>query len=81
MNNACGRVVALPCEVAGRRVADSRDTDARGHPGTPCCCRCASEGVRTSRRYHRLLGLFGTLGSDGRPRINGHPWDGPEPWL
>jgi hypothetical protein len=25
-----------------------------------------------------LLGLLGTLGSDGRPRINGHPWDSPE---
>jgi hypothetical protein len=33
------------------------------------------EGVRTSRRYHRLLGLQGTLGPDARPRINGHPWD------
>ena len=33
------------------------------------------EGVRTSRRYHKLLGLQGTLGDDGRPLINGHPWD------
>ena len=39
---------------------------------------CGPEGVRTSRRHHRLLGLRGTLGSDGRPRINGHPWDSPE---
>jgi hypothetical protein len=39
---------------------------------------CGPEGVRTSRRYHRLLGLFGTLGPDARPRINGHPWDSPE---
>ena len=36
---------------------------------------CGPEGVRTSRRHHRLLGLFGTLGSDARPCINGHPWD------
>jgi MOSC domain-containing protein len=33
------------------------------------------EGVRTSRRHHRLLGLRGTLDADGRARINGHPWD------
>ena len=33
------------------------------------------EGVRTSRRHYKLLGLRGTLGDDGRPLINGHPWD------
>lgn len=33
------------------------------------------EGVRTSRRYYRLLGLQSTLGPNGRPLINGHPWD------
>ena len=51
------------------------------------------EGVRTSRRQHRLLGLRGTLGDDGQPCINGHPWNsaaalalvkgaaGPDAWL
>jgi hypothetical protein len=34
--------------------------------------------VRTSRRQYRLLGLRGTLGPDGRPRINGHPWNSAE---
>jgi len=32
------------------------------------------EGVRTSRRQHRMLGLHGTLGADGVPLIDGHPW-------
>ena len=32
------------------------------------------EGIRTSRRQHRLLGLHGTLGADGVPLIDGHPW-------
>jgi uncharacterized protein YcbX len=36
------------------------------------------EGVRTSRRQYRLLGLRGTLGPDRRPLIDGHPWDGVE---
>ena len=36
------------------------------------------EGVRTARRHYRLLGLRGTLGPDGRPRINGHTWDSPD---
>jgi uncharacterized protein len=33
------------------------------------------EGVRTARRYWRLLALRGTLGPDEQPLINGHPWD------
>lgn len=36
------------------------------------------EGVRTSRRQYRLLGLRGTLGLDEAPLINGLPWDSPE---
>jgi len=33
------------------------------------------EGVRTSRRHYRLLGLHGTLGPDERPLVNGYAWD------
>ncbi len=36
------------------------------------------EGVRTSRRHYRLLGLHGTLSSANRPLINGHLWDSPQ---
>ena len=36
------------------------------------------EGVRTSRKQHRLLGLRGTLDAEGRALINGHPWDSDE---
>lgn len=36
------------------------------------------EGVRTSRRHHRLLGLRGTTGPNGRPLVNGLPWDSDE---
>jgi uncharacterized protein len=36
------------------------------------------EGVRTSRRQYRLLGLHGTLGSDGQPLVDGHPWQSAE---
>jgi MOSC domain-containing protein len=35
------------------------------------------EGVRTSRRDYRLLGLRGTLDANGRALIDGHPWDSP----
>ena len=36
------------------------------------------EGVRTSRRHYRLLGLRGTLSPDGGALINGDPWDSPD---
>lgn len=36
------------------------------------------EGVRTSRRHHRLLGLSSSLGPGGAPLIDGRPWDDPE---
>ena len=36
------------------------------------------EGVRTSRRQYRLLGLRGTLDADHHPRINGHLWNSHE---
>ena len=49
-----------------------------GIPGDRIVHVRGPEGVRTSRRHYRLLGLQGTLGSDGRPRIDGHPWDSPE---
>jgi uncharacterized protein YcbX len=32
----------------------------------------------TSRTHHRLLGLQGSLGADGKPLVDGHAWDSPE---
>ena len=34
--------------------------------------------VVTSRTHHRLLGLRGTLDSNGVPQISGHSWNSPE---
>ena len=34
--------------------------------------------ILTSRTYHKLLGLRGTLGADGQPLISGHPWNSEE---
>lgn len=39
---------------------------------------CGPEGVRTSRRHYRLLGLRGTLAADGTPLVNGRRWDSAE---
>ena len=63
--------------LAGERVASALLTD-RGIPGARIVHVRGPEGVRTSRRHHRLLGLRGTMGDDGRPLVDGHPWDSPE---
>jgi MOSC domain-containing protein len=49
-----------------------------GIPGDRVVRVRGPEGVRTSRRQYRLLGLRGTLHPDDGPLINGHPWNGPE---
>jgi len=49
-----------------------------GIPGDRIVRVRGPEGVRTSRRQYRLLGLRGTLDPDGRARVNGHPWNSPE---
>jgi uncharacterized protein YcbX len=49
-----------------------------GIPGDRVVRVRGPEGVRTSRRQYRLLGLHATLDPDGRPRINGRPWNSPE---
>jgi len=49
-----------------------------GIPGDRIVHVRGPEGVRTSRRQHLLLGLAGTLGPDGRPLVNGHPWESEE---
>lgn len=48
-----------------------------GIPGDRVVRVRGPEGVRTSRRQYRLLGLRGTLAPDG-PRINGHLWNSPD---
>jgi uncharacterized protein len=49
-----------------------------GIPGDRVVRVRGPEGVRTSRRQYRLLGLHGTLDVHGRPQIDGHAWNGPE---
>lgn len=63
--------------LAGERL--SRTT--LGHDGIPddrIVHVRGPEGVRTSRKHYRLLGLRGTLGQDRQPLVNGHRWDSVE---
>jgi uncharacterized protein len=54
--------VLAPAGIAGDRIVRVR----------------GPEGVRTARRQYRLLGLRGTLDTDGHARVNGYPWNSPE---
>jgi uncharacterized protein YcbX len=63
--------------LAGERLP-SAELTLTGIPGDRVVHVRGPEGVRTSRRQHRLLGLRGTLGADGVALIDGLPWDAPE---
>ncbi len=63
--------------LAGERL-DSADLTADGIFGDRLVHVRGPEGVRTSRRHHRLLGLHATLGDDGHPIVDGLPWTSPE---
>ena len=63
--------------LAGERLSMTMLTPA-GIPGDRIVRVRGPEGVRTSRRHYRLIGLSGTLDADGRARINGYPWDSAE---
>lgn len=59
--------------LAGERLA-STELTAAGLPGDRVVHVRGPEGVRTSRRQHRLLGLRSTLGPGGVPLVDGHDW-------
>ena len=78
--------------LAGEALKSAR-LETTGIPGDRIVHVRGPEGLRTSRRHHRLLGLEGQLGPDGTPRIDGHRYDseealalvraaaGPDAWL
>jgi uncharacterized protein YcbX len=63
--------------LAGEAIAEAMLTP-NGIPGDRIVQVHGPEGIRTSRRHYKLLGLRGTLGADGRPLVNGLPWDSDE---
>ena len=63
--------------LAGEPISTTELTPS-GIPGDRIVRVRGPEGVRTSRRYHRLLGLHGSLDPDGNPLVNGLAWELPE---
>ena len=67
-----------PVKTLAGEALVSAPLERTGIPGDRIVHVRGPEGVRTSRRHHRLLGLHGTLGSDGVPYVDGHRWDSEE---
>jgi uncharacterized protein YcbX len=63
--------------LAGERLSTAA-LSLDGIPGDRVVWVRGPEGVRTSRRHFRLLGLRGTSNPGGHALINGHPWESPE---
>jgi len=63
--------------LAGERL-ESAELTTRGLAGDRIVHVAGADGrVITSRTHPRLLGLKGTLGTDGEPQVDGHPWRSP----
>lgn len=67
-----------PVKSLAGEALESAELTANGIPGDRIVHVRGPEGVRTSRRQHRMLGLKGTLGADGQPLVDGVRWDAPE---
>jgi uncharacterized protein YcbX len=67
-----------PVKSLAGEPLDSARLALSGIPGDRIVHVRGPEGVRTSRRHHRLLGLRGTLSPEGNPLVNGRTWDSPE---
>ncbi len=63
--------------LAGEAIPEAELT-TDGIPGDRIVHVRGPEGVRTSRRQYRMLGLHGTLGPVGWPLVEGHRWESPE---
>jgi uncharacterized protein YcbX len=63
--------------LAGEPLSEARLT-RNGIPGDRIVHVRGPEGVRSSRRQYRLLGLQATTAPDGQPLINGFPWGSAE---
>ncbi len=64
-----------PVKTLAGEPLEVAELTERGIPGDRIVHVRGPEGVRTSRRHFRLLGLSGSLDSEGQPLVEGHPWE------
>ena len=78
MNMTVTSLWRYPVKTLGGEPIQTAELTLDGIPGDRVVHVRGPEGVRTSRRFHRLLGLYGSLGSNGDPLINDLPWNSAE---
>ncbi len=64
-----------PVKTLAGEPLQSAELTETGIPGDRIVHVRGPEGVRTSRKQYRLLGLSATLGPDGAPLVEGLRWD------
>ncbi|HSB86543.1 MAG TPA: MOSC N-terminal beta barrel domain-containing protein [Ilumatobacteraceae bacterium] len=67
-----------PVKTLAGESLESAELTLDGVPGDRIVHVRGPEGVRTSRRFHRLLGLHAAMGADGEPTVEGLPWTDPK---
>ena len=77
MNMTVAALWRYPVKTLAGEAINTAELTHFGIPGDRVVHVRGPEGVRTSRRHHRLLGLHATLGSDGEPLINDLAWSSP----
>jgi uncharacterized protein len=76
MNLTVGALWRYPVKTLGGERLDVAEVTTNGIVGDRVVHVRGPEGLRTSRRHHRLIGLHATLGPDGEPLVDGQPWSG-----
>ena len=64
-----------PVKTLAGEALETAELTAGGIPGDRLVHVRGPEGVRTSRRHYRLLGVQGSLDPNGHARVNGYPWN------
>ena len=78
MNMTVTSLWRYPVKTLRGEPIQTAELTLHGIPGDRIVHVRGPEGVRTSRRFHRLLGLHGSLGTSGEPLINDLPWKSAE---
>ena len=78
MNLTVGALWRYPVKTLGGEALDIAEITKNGIVGDRNVHVRGPEGVRTSRRHHRLIGLHGSIDADGEPLVDGLPWRSPE---
>jgi uncharacterized protein len=78
MTLSVGALWRYPIKTLAGEPLESAELTLDGIPGDRIVHVRGPEGVRTSRRFHRLLGLHATLGDDGEPMVNNMVWTDPQ---